>query len=163
MNQLFSAPVQPLDSDERYTPRWVFDGLGLKFTMDPCSPPDDLGFVPATIKLTKWDDGLATPWLGSVWCNPPFSSATAWADKFIAHGKGIFLGPVANSRWAGDMLEASHLTWFCRDFAFVHPTHAGRHSSMPLMFCAIGGDEVAALLSLARSGVHDGVLMVVAE
>jgi len=35
---LFSVPVQGTDSDERYTPRWVFDGLGLMFDLDPASP-----------------------------------------------------------------------------------------------------------------------------
>lgn len=160
MSQLFTVPVQPSDSDERYTPKWVFDGLGLTFDLDPCSPVGGGDFVPAQRKLTANDDGLAHDWHGRVWVNPPFSNATAFADRFIAHGNGIFLGPVANSRWANDMLRASNVVWFCRDFAFVHPTHSGRHSSMPLMFCAIGSACRAAVWRLASSGTHDGTLMV---
>jgi len=29
---------QSFDKDERYTPAWVFDGLGLTFDTDPASP-----------------------------------------------------------------------------------------------------------------------------
>ena len=158
MTQLFHFPVQPLESDERYTPRWVFDGLGITFDLDPCSP--GVGdCVPATRKLTARDDGLAHEWNGRVWVNPPFSNATAFADKFIAHGDGIFLGPVANAQWTQDMLEAADIVWLCADFAFTHPTHAGRRSSMPLMFVAIGSASTAALRRLARSGVHRGALL----
>jgi hypothetical protein len=35
---LFSVPVQGRETDERFTPQWVFDGLGLRFCMDPASP-----------------------------------------------------------------------------------------------------------------------------
>lgn len=159
MSQLFAAPVQPLDSDERYTPKWVFDHLGVLFDTDPCSPVEGGDFVPALVKFTAADDGLAQQWAGMVWMNPPFSRATEFADRFVAHGNGVFLGPVASSRWAVDMLSAADLVWLCRDFAFVHPTHAGRRSSMPLMFCAIGRDASAALRRLATSGAHPGCLL----
>lgn len=160
MTQLFSVPVQPLDSDERYTPKWVFDHLGVLFDTDPCSPVEGGDFVPALVKYTANDDGLAQPWRGTVWVNPPFSNSAAFADRFIAHGNGIFLGPVANGRWAQDMLAASDLVWLCADFAFTHPTHAGKRSSMPLMFCAIGQHASDALRRLADSGAHRGALLV---
>jgi hypothetical protein len=160
VNQLFAAPIQSLESDERYTPRWVFDGLGITFDLDPCSPGEGAGdCVPAVRKLTKHDDGLAHDWEGCVWVNPPFSRATEFGDRFIAHGLGVFLGPVANARWTHDMLNAADLVWLCRDFAFTHPTHAGKRSSMPLMFCAIGNGPKYALRRLALSGVHPGVLL----
>lgn len=37
-DQLFPAPVQGRETDERYTPAWVFEGLGLTFDLDPASP-----------------------------------------------------------------------------------------------------------------------------
>lgn len=159
VNQLFAAPVQPLDSDERWTPRWVFDHMGLTFGTDPCSPVGGGDHVPAAHKYTARDDGLTQPWYGLTWCNPPFSNAKPFAERFIAHADGVFLGPVANSRWAQDMLEAADLTWLCADFEFVHPTHAGRRSSMPLMFCAIGEIAATGVRRLADSGVHRGCLM----
>lgn len=51
--QLFPAVVQGHDSDERYTPRWVFDGLGLTFDLDPASPVEGGDCVPARRKLTR--------------------------------------------------------------------------------------------------------------
>ena len=156
---LFTTPVQGTASDERYTPAWVFDGLGVTFDLDPASPVDGGDVVPAAHKLTRLDDGLACDWAGLVWLNPPFSAATPWADKFRAHGRGIFLGPIANSRWWIDLAGAADLLLLCRDFAFTHPTHAGRRSSMPLAFVAMGVESAAALTRLAASGVHPGVLV----
>ena len=36
-------PSQSLDKDERYTPQWVFSGLGLAFDLDPASPGEGGG------------------------------------------------------------------------------------------------------------------------
>ena len=83
---LFTIPVQGPDSDERFTPRWVFDALGEIFDLDPASPVGLDTFVPAKRRYTAEDDGLSQPWEGFVWCNPPFSNATPWADRFLASG-----------------------------------------------------------------------------
>jgi hypothetical protein len=88
--------------------------------------------VPAAVKYTRLEDGLAQPWAGFVWCNPPFSQATAWADRFREHGDGLWLGPVANSRWWIDLASAADLLYHLRDFPFMSPSHRGRQSSMPL-------------------------------
>ena len=158
MTALFTSRAQSRESDERYTPAWVFDGLALEFDTDPASP--GVGdFVPALCKYTIDTDGLSRPWYGRVWLNPPFSSATAWARRFIDHQRGVFLGPVANSAWCIELMQAADLVWFMRDFPFVHPTHAGKRSSMPLFMAAIGDAEcTAGLRRLATSGRHDGVL-----
>jgi hypothetical protein len=156
---LFSVPVQGRDSDERYTPQWVFDGLGLVFDLDPAASVEGWDVTPCRDRFTRLEDGLAQPWRGLVWLNPPFSNATPWADRFIAHGNGVFLGPIANSRWWIDLAAAADRLWLCRDFAFTHPTHAGRRSSMPLAFAAMGDKAVLGLDRLAGSGRHDGVLV----
>lgn len=158
MSRLFPQPSQGLDTDERYTPRWVFDGLGLVFDTDPASPVEGGDCVPARHKLTRLDDGLSAPWHGLVWLNPPYSETTRWADRFRVHGQGVFLGPVANARWWPDLIRGSSIIWHCRDLAFTHPTHAGRRSNMPLAFVAYGDVSAAAVERLARSGVHQGVL-----
>lgn len=160
---LFTVPVQGRETDERYTPGWVFDGLGLTFDVDPASPVEGGDVVPARRKFTRLEDGLAQPWHGLVWLNPPFSAATPWADKFREHGNGVFLGPIANARWWVDLAAAADVLWLCRDFAFTHPEHAGRRSSMPLAFVAIGLDGAAGLHRLATSGRHSGVLVTPAE
>lgn len=150
---------QSRESDERYTPRWIFDGMGLEFDMDPASPGANAGdCVPATRKIAKAENGLALEWHGMVWLNPPFSASTAWADRFKEHGNGVFLGPVANSRWAIQLMNAADLVWLCSDFAFTHPTHAGKRSSMPLFMAAMGIDAVRGLRRLATTTNHRGVL-----
>jgi hypothetical protein len=159
MTPLFATSVQSRDSDERYTPAWVFKHMGLTFDLDPCSPVGGGDFVPTRERFTAKDDGLAHDWHGLVWVNPPFSNASAFGDRFITHGDGVFLGPIANARWAYDMVAAADLVWLCRDFPFTHPTHAGKRSNMPLMFCAMGGRGEYGLRRLATSGVHRGCLM----
>lgn len=113
----------------------------------------------AVRKLTRNDDGLAQPWHGLVWLNPPFSEATPWANRFREHGRGLFLGPIANARWWNELASVADRLWLCRDFAFTHPDHAGRRSSMPLAFIALGADAVDGLTRLALSGRHEGVLV----
>lgn len=82
------------ESFEWYTPPEVFDALGVRFDLDPCSPGAGLSFVPADKHLTIVDDGLATPWdpADLVWVNPPYGSETPkWMRKLAAHGNGIAL------------------------------------------------------------------------
>jgi hypothetical protein len=160
MNEtLFNVPIQGLESDERYTPKWIFDGLGLTFDLDPAAPVGGGDCVPARHRYTSEDDGLAQEWFGLVWLNPPFSLSTPWADRFRAHRNGVFLGPVANGRWWCDLLRVADVVWHCRDFAFSHPLHAGKRSSMPLAMVACGEIAAEAVRRLGRSGVQDGVLV----
>lgn len=157
--QLLAVPRQGPESDERYTPRWIFDGIGDTFDLDPASPVDGGDCVPATRKLTRIDDGLAKIWHGFVWLNPPFSDATAWGDRFREHGDGIWLGPVANARYWIDLARGADLIWHIRDIAFTHPTHAGRRSNMPLAVIAYGERGAGGLERLASSGRHLGALV----
>jgi len=154
-------PVQGPETDERFTPRWVFDALGETFDLDPASPVGLDTFVPARTRYTREDDGLVQPWHGFVWLNPPFSASTPWARKFIAHGNGIWLGPAAAAAaWFQSMLRAADRIWLMRDFAFVHPTHKGKYSSMPLAMCALG-DRAARALDRAGERVPDAGVIVV--
>lgn len=148
---MFTAPIERTETDERFTPRWVFDALGEVFDVDPASPVDAATSVPALLRYTRDDDGLAQPWEGFVWCNPPFSNTTPWAERMLEHDHGIFLGPFANARWTQRMLGAARVTWLMRDFAFDHPTHSGKRSSMPLAMYALGGRAEAAVTRAARA------------
>lgn len=142
---LFAAPIQSRETDERYTPWWIFEALEEVFDLDPASPPPGVSRVPTAAVWTKDDDGLTQPWHGFVWCNPPFSKATPWADRFIVHANGIWLGPVANSDWHVRMTQTSDAMVLMRDFAFISPTHAGKRSSMPLSMHGYGSRAVVAL------------------
>lgn len=156
---LFDAPVQSRATDERYTPAWIFAALGETFDLDPASPPLGISLVPTAAVWTKEDDGLTKPWQGFVWCNPPFSNATPWADRFMAHGCGLWLGPVANARWHDEMARRSDALVLLRDFAFVSPTHAGKRSSMPLSLHAFGPRALQAVRRFAARVPDAGVLL----
>ena len=71
--------------DAWFTPKWVFEGLDLLFDLDVAAPPFGVPWIPARSIFTEDDDGLAQDWQGVVWCNPPYSSPTAWCHRFVEH------------------------------------------------------------------------------
>ena len=84
------------ESDEWYTPRYIFDAIGLMFDMDVASPSGGPRHVPTKQFLTKSDDGLCCDWHGKVWMNPPFGhqrQKMQWLEKFFRHGNGVALLP----------------------------------------------------------------------
>ena len=79
-------------SVEWYTPAWLFEALSLAFDLDPCHPWPRLPWVPAWRVYSLPQDGLALPWVGRVWLNPPYGKETArWLAKMHLHRHGIAL------------------------------------------------------------------------
>jgi hypothetical protein len=82
-------------TDEWYTPLHVFKALGCGFDLDVASPGKDVTpWIPAVRFLTQ--NGLAAPWYGFIWMNPPFGGRNGlvpWLQKFFDHGSGIALTP----------------------------------------------------------------------
>lgn len=60
------------------------------FDLDPCTPLDRK-WDTADRHYTQADDGLAQPWAGRVWMNPPYSDIGPWVQKMAAHRDGIAL------------------------------------------------------------------------
>jgi hypothetical protein len=88
-----SAHQRPvMGTDEWLTPPEILARLGA-FDLDPCAPvsrPWDT----ARRHYTVLDDGLSKPWVGRVWCNPPFGrEAVKWLRRMADHGDGIALIP----------------------------------------------------------------------
>jgi hypothetical protein len=97
------------ETSEWYTPASIFDALGLTFDLDPASPGVGLCHVPAPRVFTKVEDGLAQPWAGLVWLNPPFGGRhgqVPWLKKFFAHsGGGIALvTSLTSSGWFHELV-----------------------------------------------------------
>lgn len=93
--------------DECYTPKWLFDAMGLEFDLDVASANHPLIVVPAANKYTLEDDGLAQKWYGRVYMNPPFSKVTPWIDKWLDHANGICLVPLSsNGRWVNKLWDS---------------------------------------------------------
>jgi len=76
-------------SDEHYTPKALFDLLGITFDLDVAAPIGGSGIAPKW--FDKDSDGLAQEWFGNVWMNPPYSNPTPWVEKFVAYRGGGWL------------------------------------------------------------------------
>ena len=112
-------------SDEWYTPPEIFEALGLKFDLDPCSPGPG-HWVPARAVYTQADDGLSQPWHGLVWMNPPFGGRNGqvpWLRRFFAHRNGIALVAARTSAaWFHDEAVRAEAMLFPRGKTkFVRP------------------------------------------
>ena len=144
--QLFATPQQQTTSDDYYTPKWVFDTLGLHFDLDVASPPHPT-FVPCTRYLTQKDNGLTTEWAGRVWCNPPFSTPHRWVEKWHTHGNGVLLTVVSKSKWFDNL-------WHDHNIAIVMlpPTlkFVGGSIFIATALWAIGDDNIQALHNFGR-------------
>lgn len=82
------------ETDEWYTPQYIFDALRVGFDLDVAAPPDGPRYVPAAKFYSC--RSLERPWDGFVWMNPPFghqSTKRKWLQKFFDHGNGIALLP----------------------------------------------------------------------
>jgi len=82
------------ESDEWYTPAYIFDALGVSFNLDVACPPEGPRHVPANSFFSE--KALEREWSGFVWMNPPFghqSTKRLWLRKFFDHGNGIALLP----------------------------------------------------------------------
>lgn len=79
-----------MQKDEWLTPPHILQALG-HFDLDPCAPicrPWNTAAAHYTIE----DNGLAKPWHGRVWCNPPYGlEAAKWLARLADHGTGIAL------------------------------------------------------------------------
>jgi phage N-6-adenine-methyltransferase len=96
MAGLFHYAEVPFDTEHSgqeawFTPAWVFKGLGLTFDLDVAAPPGGVPWIPARRYFTEADDGLAQPWEGVVWCNPPYSAPTPWCKRFAEHDEMALL------------------------------------------------------------------------
>ena len=85
-------------TDEWYTPAYIFEALGERFDLDVAAPADGPRYVPCS----RWCSTLSLmrEWDGFVWMNPPFGARNGlepWLEKFFAHGNGIALTPDRSS------------------------------------------------------------------
>ena len=141
--------------NEYYTPKWLFDDLGLTFDLDVCSPKDYTTSVPCSRSYTIDDDGLASDWHGLVWMNPPFSYPTPWVDKFINHGNGIALIPLSRSRWFTDLWDkADAIMALPSNFKFVTPEGKNANVFMPVALASLGNVANQALNQLQMNRVR---------
>lgn len=101
-------------SNEWFTPPHIFEALGLDFDLDPCAPLGGVPWVPAARSYSIHDDGLAQPWQGRIWLNPPYGrEAPKWVGRLAEHGDGIaLLFTRTDAAWAQSALKRCQAVCF---------------------------------------------------
>jgi hypothetical protein len=79
------------DSEVWLTPPEILRVLG-PFDLDPCAAPSPRPWPTATVHIELPTDGLAIPWAGRVFCNPPYGERIGdWLWKMAEHACGVAL------------------------------------------------------------------------
>ena len=153
---LFGLPSDSfkVTSDDCYTPRWVFDAMGLEFDLDVAAPPGGPWHVPAKRWYTAEDDGLAQPWDGLVWCNPPYSNPRPWAERFPLTERIAYMGLVINSSWTAPVLSASDAVAVLMMRRFIRPDGSTTdfRQSIFVAFRGVGTEPAERLAAADKSG-----------
>lgn len=152
------------ESDEWYTPRYIFDALGLVFDLDvaaPVSGPEGRIHVPCRAVLTPVQDGLKAPWHGLVWMNPPFGHMRhkrAWLRRFFDHGNGIALVPDRTSApWFQEFAPlADAICWVSPKIKFHRPDGSLGMSPGTGTALLAAGEVAAAALDRCGLGMVTG-------
>lgn len=141
--------------DEWLTPPHILQALG-PFDLDPCSPIKR-PWPTASEHYTVEDDGLARPWHGRVWLNPPFGrEAIKWLRRMVAHGDGIALIPARTEtrmfyECVWDVADAVCFIRGRPHFHYVDGARASANSGAPI--CLVGyGPRNASALHMAGLG-----------
>jgi hypothetical protein len=143
-------------TDEWYTPKFVFDALGCQFDLDPAHPEERITSVPAVTVF--YERGLERVWHGFVWMNPPFggrNSLEPWLDKFFDHGNGIALTPDRTSApWFQRSWPRAHAVLFTPKIRFLRPDGSeGKSPSNGTALWASGSKAQCALFRAADRGL----------
>ena len=143
-------------SDDWFTPRYIFDALGEQYDLDVAAPRLGPRHVPALKWYCDTTDGLSSQWNGFVWMNPPFghqSTKRLWLSKFFDHGNGIALLPDRTSApwWQEFAPRATAVLFVAPKVKFERPdgTRGEQPGTGTTLFAA--GERAAAALIRASS------------
>jgi len=139
-------------NDELYTPKAIFDKLGLHFDLDVASGLNENIAVPTNNRFTIEDDALSQDWYGRVFMNPPFSKPSPWAQKWLEHGNGIALLPLSgNSRWWRMLWQSeASVVMVEPNTGFINTEGEEKKIMYGISLWAIGGDNPEALKAFGQ-------------
>lgn len=143
---------------EWYTPPHIFEALAIDYDLDPAAPPGGVPWIPAENHYTEEDDGLAQPWHGRVWLNPPYGTLTKkFVNKLVDHSNGIALVFARTCTvWAQEAMEAADVVCFIAGrLKFVRGSGdpgKGNNAAAPSMLLAYG-DVCAEAVAQSKLGV----------
>ena len=153
-NSLFNFVSEEMTTNDYYTPKWLFEAMGLEFDIDVAAPVHGIPWIPAKRWFSQAEDGLAQDWAGKlVWMNPPFSNAKPWVSKFIENKNGLALVVASKSKWFAQLWDACDAVMPMPPLvAFVRPDGSKKEISFQTFLFAIGTPSVEAInrIKLAR-------------
>lgn len=114
------------ETDEWFTPKYIFDALDLEFYMDVDAPEEGPRHTPTRRWYSPARCGLISPWRELVWMNPPFGHQRhkrAWLKRFFDHGNGVALVPDRTSApWFQEFAPlADAICWVAPKIKFERP------------------------------------------
>lgn len=142
------------------TPPYIIDALGGadSFDLDPCSParrPWDT----ARRHYTRADDGLACPWFGRVWLNPPYTSSEIgkWMGRMAAHGAGTALifartETEAFRKWVWEAADSVLFLYGRLHFCLPDGSRAPHNGGAPSVLCGYGRTDTDILAAADLPG-----------
>lgn len=148
---------EPGKTDEWYTPKYIFDAMGVHFDDDVASPGREITpWIPARRFITKKDQWA---WSGFVWMNPPFGGRNGivpWLTRFVEHGCGVALTPDRTSApwWQEFAPQMGHILFVSPKIKFIGPDgRPGKSPSCGTTLMALGGAGERALEYAHRNGL----------
>jgi hypothetical protein len=142
------------------TPPPVLAALGgaESFDLDPCAATDQ-PWPTARRHYTIYDNGLALPWEGRVWLNPPYSSAEirAWMTRMVNHGQGLALifARTETETFFRCVWERCDALLFLEgrlNFHLPDGRRAKANAGAPSVICAYGRDDADCLAASGLAG-----------
>lgn len=134
-------------TDEWETPQQLFDKLDneFHFNLDACATAQN---AKASRFYTREDDGLSHPWVGTVWCNPPYGrQIAAWVRKGLRESWGgatvVMLLPArTDTKWFHDyILHRAEVRFLRGRLKFSGQTENAPFPSMVVIYRGIGSGE----------------------
>lgn len=146
------------ESDDWFTPKYIFDAMGTVFFMDVAAPREGPRYTPCIDWL--YEKSLDTKWFDFVFMNPPYGKRgddkAAWTKKFITHGNGVMLVPDRTSAgWFQEAAQhASSVLFMAPKVKFERPDGSiGDKPSNGTALMAAGSRGDAALVNARAAGL----------
>ena len=103
------------------TPKYLFDKISsiFNFSLDVCALPEN---AKCENYYTPKNDGLSKPWMGGVWCNPPYGrEISSWVKKAYEESQKeynsfvlMLLPARTDTKWWWDWVQGKATLFFIK-------------------------------------------------
>lgn len=147
------------------TPPAIIEALGGadSFDLDPCAPTrSPIRTARRVYSRPLSGDGLALPWTGRIWLNPPYTAGEIgqWLGRLADHGRGsaLVFARTETAAFHRTVWERAHGVLFLEGRLHFHDAQGRRaeaNAGAPSVLCAYGADD---LERLAFSGLKGALV-----